>query len=60
MCLGQQIHDISDGTWEKIKPHTIGEKGTRGGNAKDTRQSINGVFLDFAYWFPMVKSSVGG
>ena len=24
-----------------IKPHTIGEKGTRGGNAKNTRQFIN-------------------
>ena len=37
-------HDISDSAWEKIKPHTIGEKGTRGGNAKNTRQFINGVF----------------
>ena len=37
-------HDISDKDWEKIKPHTIGEKGTRGGNAKNTRQFINGVF----------------
>ena len=44
MSLEQQRHDISDGAWEKIKPHTIGEKGTRGGNAKDTRQFINGVF----------------
>ena len=37
-------HDISNSAWEKIKPHTIGEKGTRGGNAKNTRQFINGVF----------------
>ena len=37
-------HDISDSAWEKIKPHTIGEKGTRGENAKNTRQFINGVF----------------
>ena len=37
-------HDISDSAWEKIKPHTIGERGTRGGNAKNTRQFINGVF----------------
>lgn len=37
-------HDISDSAWEKIKLHTIGEKGTRGGNARDTRQFINGVF----------------
>ena len=44
MSLEQQRHDISNDAWEKIKPHTIGEKGTRGGNAKDTRQFINGVF----------------
>ena len=44
MSLEKQRHDISDGAWKKIKPHTIGEKGTRGGNAKDTRQFINGVF----------------
>ena len=44
MSLEQQRHDISDDAWEKIKPHTIGEKGSRGGNAKDTRQFINGVF----------------
>ena len=44
MSLEQQRHNISDGAWEKIKPHTIGEKGSRGGNAKDTRQFINGVF----------------
>ena len=37
-------HDISDKGWEKIKAHTIGEKGRRGGNAKNTRQFINGVF----------------
>ena len=29
---------------KKIKPHTIGEKDTRGGNARDTRPFINGVF----------------
>ena len=40
-------HDISDIDWEKIKPHTIGEKGKRGGNAKDTRQFKNGVFWIF-------------
>ncbi len=37
-------HDISDIGWEKLKPHTIGENGTRGGNAKDIRQFISGVF----------------
>ena len=40
----QQRHDISDRAWEKIRPYIIGEKGTRGGNARDTRQFINGVF----------------
>ena len=27
-------HDISDSAWEKIKPHTLEEKGTRGGTRK--------------------------
>lgn len=44
MAREQHRHDISDRAWEKIRPHTIGEKGTRGGNARDTRQFINGVF----------------
>ena len=25
----QHRHDISDRVWEKIRPYTIGEKGTR-------------------------------
>lgn len=37
-------YDISDELWERIKPHTIGEKGTHGGNARDTRLFINAVF----------------
>lgn len=44
MTATQHRHDIHDKAWEKIKLHTIGEKGTRGGNARDTRQFINGVF----------------
>lgn len=44
MASEQHRHDISDRAWEKIRPYTIGEKGTRGGNARDTRQFINGVF----------------
>ena len=44
MAGEQHRHDMSDSAWEKIRPHTIGEKGTRGGNARDTRQFINGVF----------------
>ena len=45
MSLEQQRYDIVDSAWEKIKLHTIGEKGTHGGNAKDTRRGI----LDFAH-----------
>jgi len=30
-------HDISDKEWAIIEPHTIGNKGTWGGNARDTR-----------------------
>lgn len=37
-------HDISNEVWELIEPHTIGSKGTWGGNAKDTRLFINAVF----------------
>ena len=37
-------HDMSDAMWEMLKPYTIGNKGTWGGNAKDTRQFLNGVF----------------
>ena len=37
-------HDISDKAWELIQPHTIGNKGTWGGNARDTRLFINAVF----------------
>ena len=40
-------HDISDSAWEKIKPHTIGEKGTRGGNAKNTDNGKMSI-ADFA------------
>ena len=37
-------HDISDNLWTLIEPHTVGNSGTWGGNAKDTRQFINAVF----------------
>ena len=37
-------HDISDNAWALIEPHTIGNKGTWGGNARDTRLFINAVF----------------
>ena len=35
MAKEQHRHDISDRAWEKIRPYTIGEKGTRGGKARD-------------------------
>jgi len=37
-------HDISDILRQVIEPNTTGNKGSQGGNAKDTRQFINGVF----------------
>jgi len=40
MAGEQHRHDISDQAWEEIRQYTIGEKGTRGGNAQDTRQFI--------------------
>ena len=42
--LSHRRHDISDGVWKLIEPHTIGNKGTWGGNAHDTRLFINAVF----------------
>jgi Transposase and inactivated derivatives len=44
MTASYHRHDISDGVWELIKPHTIGNKGSWGGNAHDTRKFINAVF----------------
>ncbi|MCL2707313.1 MAG: IS5/IS1182 family transposase, partial [Dehalococcoidia bacterium] len=37
-------HDISDRTWELLEPNLMGRKGTWGGNAKDNRRFINGIF----------------
>ena len=44
MTISHRRHDISDSAWELICPHTIGNKGTWGGNARDTRLFINAVF----------------
>ena len=44
MAESYERHDISDNLWALIAPYTIGNKGTWGGNAKDTRKFINGVF----------------
>jgi transposase len=44
MAAAYHRHDISDELWQKIEPHTLGRKGTWGGNARDTRMFINAVF----------------
>ena len=44
MWASYHRHDMSDKAWALIEPHTIGNKGTWGGNAKDTRLFINAVF----------------
>jgi transposase len=45
MTASYHRHDISDAAWALIEPHTIGNKGTWGGNAKDTR-----LFIDAVFW----------
>ena len=45
MAASYHRHDISDAAWALIEPHTIGNKGTWGGNAKDTR-----LFIDAVFW----------
>ena len=47
-----RTHDISDEAWKRIKPHTIGEAGTRGGNADDTRLFVNAVFRVLRFNIP--------
>ena len=44
MTASYHRHDISDAAWTLVEPHTIGNKGTWGGNAKYTRLFINAVF----------------
>ena len=44
MANEQHRHDITEAAWAAIEPHTIGNKGSWGGNARNTRQFINGVF----------------
>jgi len=36
--------DISDRVWGVLQPHLKGRKGTWGGNVRDNRKFINGVF----------------
>ena len=38
MASVQHRHDITDAAWAAIEPHTIGNKGSWGGNARNTRQ----------------------
>jgi transposase len=44
MQAAHRRHDISDTIWERLAPHMLGRKGTRGGNARNNRQFINAVF----------------
>ena len=44
MSESYERYDISDSLWALIEPHTIGNEGSRGGSAKDTRKFINAVF----------------
>ena len=44
MANEQHRHDITEAAWAVIEPHTIGNKGSWGGNARNTRLFINGVF----------------
>ncbi len=46
MAMEQHRHNVSDRAQEKIRPYTIGEKGTRGGNARDTRQCAGAPWRD--------------
>ena len=66
MAASYHRHDISDAAWALIEPHTIGNKGTWGGNAKDTR-----LFIDAVFWIlhtgapwrdlpPVTPTSVSG
>lgn len=43
MINEQRRHDMTDRAWVIISPHTIGNKGSWGGNARDTRLFINAV-----------------
>ncbi len=44
MVAAYHRHDISDAVWKLIEPYTIGNKGSWGGNARDTRLFISAVF----------------
>jgi len=44
MTTAIRRHDISDRAWQQMEPHTIGNKGSWGGNARDTRLFVNAVF----------------
>jgi len=44
MSESYERYDISDNLWALIEPHTISNKGAKGGKAKDTRKFINAVF----------------
>ena len=37
-------HDLSEAHWELLEPHLPGRSGSWGGQARDNRQFVNGVF----------------
>jgi transposase len=43
MAEAHRRHDISDKTWEPLRPRLKGRKGTWGGNARDNRKFVNVV-----------------
>jgi len=53
MAESYERHDISDNLWTLIEPHTIGNEGIQGSNAKDTRKFINAVFLDTSHRYAL-------
>ena len=54
----QHRHDIADAAWVVIEPYTIGNKGSWGGNTRNTRKSINAVFWMLGLWLSELISRV--
>ena len=44
MAEAHSFHDLSDHTWERLRPLLPGEAGTRGQPAQDNRRFLNAVF----------------
>ena len=52
-------HDMSDAMWEILKPYTIGNKGTWGGNAKGYPSISEWRVLDFENGSTMERPAAG-